>query len=90
MTREQVIAFLDMDEEFQCDVRFTSFSLAPVRKIFISNPDASTLYPRDESGAIARRLRIEHLTQPLFGMPQQPAGTPTIAGQPYPTTPATQ
>ena len=90
MTREQVIAFLDMDEEFQCDVRFTSFSLAPVRKIFISNPDASTLYPRDESGAIARRIRIVHITEPLFGRPQQPAVSPTIEAQPYPTTPTTQ
>lgn len=58
MTREQVIAFLDTDEEVVIDVRFKSFRLPEgVKKILVSNPEPKRLYPTDnEFGAIARRI----------------------------------
>ena len=58
MKREQAIAFLDADEPATLDVRFSSFTLLPVKKIFISNFDPAGLLPIDTSGAIARRIDI--------------------------------
>ena len=62
----QVIAFFDMDEDCSLAVRFVSFELPPVRKIIISNGHPEDLYPKDEPGAIARRFKIVHITEPTW------------------------
>ena len=94
LTREQVIAILDFDEECQLDVRFKSFTLpAGLPKIIISNPPPGTLYPKDDSGAIWRRLDIIHVTAPTYKT--RPAPVPvglmaTAALTPGMATPPTQ
>ena len=67
MTRQQVIAFFDQDEACTLDVRYKSFSLpAGLKKIIISNPPPQDLYPADPHGAIARRVKYLHVTQPTW------------------------
>jgi hypothetical protein len=62
MSRQQAIAFLDMDEPCTLDVRYKSFTLpAGVKKILISNPHPKGLYPPDPHGAIARRFTTLHI-----------------------------
>lgn len=69
MTRQQVIAFIDPDEDCTLDVRFKSFSLpANLKKIIISNESPGVLYPPDPPGAIARRLKIVHVTAPTYAV----------------------
>ena len=65
LSREQAIALCDFNDECSFDVRFKSFELpAGIKKIFLSNPnpgpDLSALWPKDLSGAIARRLLVWH------------------------------
>jgi hypothetical protein len=80
LTREQVIAFLDFDEDCELDVRFKSFTLpAGTKKILISNPLPSQLYPAPGypgDPAIARRLSVIHITEPTW------IGAPTASPQP--------
>jgi hypothetical protein len=67
MTREQVIAFLDVDEPCDLGVRYKTVSLpAGVKKIFVSNPAPRGLYPSDPFGAIERRLDVLHITSRTF------------------------
>ena len=70
MSRENCIAFLDEDDPFSCMVRYTEFELPPIRKIIISNPEPTNLYPSDEAGAIARRVQVLQITQKTYKDPQ--------------------
>ena len=75
LTRQQVIALFDPDEDCTLDVRFKSFTLpAGVKKIIVSNEAPHKLYPPDPHGAIARRFMHMHITQSTYGGP-----TPTPA-----------
>lgn len=65
MKREEVICFLDMDEPAVFNVRFTTLSLPPVRKILLSNLHPSSLYQAADP-AIARRIEIIFREQPLY------------------------
>lgn len=70
MTRTQVIAFFDQDEECTLDVRYKSFTLpAGLRKIVVSNPSPESLYPADPYGAIARRREVVHVTVKTWKQP---------------------
>lgn len=74
LTREQVITFLDVDEECVLDVRYKSFFLpAGVKKILISNPSPLGLYPavvnNEMDPAISRRLKCMQVTRPTFRAP---------------------
>jgi len=70
MSRQQVIALLDLDEPATLDVRYKSFSLpAGVRKILISNPPPAGLLPADPHGAVARRYTALHITEPTWHQP---------------------
>lgn len=93
MTRQQVIALFDPDEDCTIDVRFKSFVLpSKVKKILCSNPSPSELYPDDKYGAIARRSMSIHVTHPLWlSLPARPAlsPSPTLA-TPINMTPHTQ
>lgn len=90
MTRQQVIALLDMDEPATLDVRYKSFSLpAGVRKILISNaPPGEGLLPADPHGAIARRYTPLHITEPTWHRAAQHAAN-TIHLVVMPPTPPT-
>lgn len=73
MKRAQVIALFDVDEPCTLDVRYKSFTLpAGLKKILISNPSPADLYPEDPYGAITRRVKIVHLTQPTYHVRAQP------------------
>ena len=90
MDREQVIAFFYADEDFCIDVRFASFTMAPCKKIIISNPPPASLLPEDTSGAIRRRFVDFQITEPTW---LAPAGLPTpyshaAHATPHPTTPS--
>ena len=79
------IAICEFEDECTFDIRYRSFELpAGIKKIFISNEDPgadlSNLYPKDESGAILRRLSIINITTPTWKPVQQAV----------PATPATQ
>ena len=79
LTRQQVIALFDPDEDATFDVRFKSFSLtAKVKKILISNEPPSELYPPDPYGAISRRFLQYHVTVPTFA-PLMPTPAPARA-----------
>ena len=83
MTRQQVIALFDPDEDCTLDVRFKSFTLpAGIKKILISNEHPDKLYPPDPHGAIARRVTRVHVTQPTYytaaPTPSPPPATPVI------------
>ena len=83
MSREQVIAFVDTDEDCELDVRFKSFTVpAGVRKIFVSNPPPQNLYPVDNAGAIARRMTYMYIGWPTWQ--QQPPRAPAPQPQPQP------
>lgn len=78
LSRQQVIALFDPDEDCTLDVRFKSFTLpAGIKKIIISNEAPSSLYPLDPHGAIARRVKTLHITAPTYGGP-----TPALARPP--------
>ena len=67
LSRQQVIALIDPDEDCTLDVRFKSFVLpAGIKKIFVSNECPQDLYPKDPHGAIHRRLKTLHITQPTY------------------------
>ena len=75
LSRQQVIALFDPDEDCTLDVRFKSFTLpAGVKKIIVSNEAPGKLYPPDPHGAIARRFVSLKITQSTYGGP-----TPTPA-----------
>ena len=59
-------AFTDPDEECTLNVRFKACELPPVRKIAVSNPQPTELYPPDTSGAIARRVMVYHITEKTY------------------------
>lgn len=88
LSRQQVIALLDPDEDCTLDVRFKSFTLpASLKKIIVSNEAPGELYPFDPHGAISRRLKTLHVTEPTFrtapvtpAMQQLPAGSPATGG----------
>ena len=88
MTREQVIAFVDCDEDCELDVRFKSFTVpAGVRKIFISNPPPQNLYPADSAGAIARRMMYMYIGWPTWQLQPPRAPAPQPQPQPVPGQP---
>lgn len=87
LTRQQVIAFYDEDDDCTLDVRFKSFTLPPCKKIIVSNEAPDTLYPPDPAGAIARRFKKLHITRPTYMPNFNAAATP--ATQPLMATPAT-
>ena len=91
MSRQQVIAFLDIDESCDMDVRYKSISLpAGLKKILISNPSPEALYPSDPHGAIARRLHTLHITSPTYHF-HRPAPWPAMTNSGGPVgTPPTQ
>ena len=66
LTTPQAIALLDFHDPCTLSVRFKSITIpSGVKKIFISNPPPSELYPCDPHGAIARRrqeLLVMHPT----------------------------
>jgi len=67
MSRTQVIAFFDQDEDASLDVRYKSFTLpAGLRKIVVSNPSPHGLYPADPFGAIARRFQSFEIVAPTW------------------------
>lgn len=74
MSRQQVIAFLDMDEPCTLNVRYKAFTLpAGVRKLIISNPSPEKLYPADPHGAIARRFKTLKINEQTWqGTPLSP------------------
>ena len=70
LSRQQVIALFDPDEDCTLDVRFKSFTLpAGIKKIIVSNEAPNELYPPDPHGAIARRFVVLHITAPTYGAP---------------------
>jgi hypothetical protein len=86
MTREQVIAFADQDEECTLDVRYKSIALpAGLKKILVSNPAPATLYPPDPHGAIARRVQLLHITAQTWRSAPQ-ASPPPLTQLPVPVT----
>ena len=89
LSRQQVIALFDPDEDCTLDVRFKSFTLpAGVKKILVSNEAPAQLYPPDPHGAIARRFIALPITAPTYGgtpAPLRPAPLAQIQ-----LTPATQ
>jgi len=95
LTREQIIALMDADDECTLDVRFKSFTLPPVQKIFISNPPPEALYPvvfgTESAHAIERRMHFYHLTAPAWRAvaprPQFAVTSPPVAGTPMGTPP---
>ena len=85
LSRQQVIALFDPDEDCTLDVRFKSFTLpAGVKKIVVSNEPPAQLYPPDPHGAIARRFMQCHVTVPTYGVP-----VPTPAPARAPLAPIT-
>lgn len=94
LSRQQVIALFDPDEDCTLDVRFKSFTLpAGVKKILVSNEAPAQLYPLDPHGAIARRFIVLHITAPTYGgtpAPVLPPPTPLQPLQPNQLTPPTQ
>lgn len=72
LQRPNIIAFLDIEDEFQCTVRYGQFELpAGVKKIFLSNPDpvSKNLLPHfsdPNDGAIRRRCVVRNVTEPLY------------------------
>ena len=76
-SREQAIAFLDEDDPFSCTIRYTEFELVPVKKILISNSHPIELYPKDESGAIFRRLKSLHINGKTWKQPEVTAAERT-------------
>ena len=77
MSRQQVIAFIDPDEDCTLDVRFKSFTLpSNLKKIIISNEHPAKLYPPDPFGAIARRMKVLHVTSHTYRGAPQPAWIP--------------
>ena len=94
MKREDVIALFDHDEESDLDVRFKSFTLpAGIRKIAVSNASPAGLYPLDEPGAISRRVKLVHITEPTWmGSPRVATTTtlkpPLMDAAPTPATAA--
>ena len=69
MTREDVIALVDHDEECTLNVRFTAVTLPKgVKKIFCSNyAPHKKLLPADDFGAIDRRIvYLGPITEPTF------------------------
>ena len=77
--REEMIAFTDPDEECILHIRFGTANkpLPPCRKIFISNHapqllsncDRAKLYPFDDTGAMARRVTVFHITEQTYHLP---------------------
>lgn len=90
LTRQQVIALFDPDEDCTLDVRFKSFTLpASIRKIIVSNEAPDKLYPEDQFGAIARRYQRMHVTQPTYRV-ELPTPQPRTPVAPLVLSPATQ
>ena len=77
MSREMAIAFLDADDPFSCNIRYGEFELEPVKKILISNSHPIELYPKDESGAIFRRLKSLHINGKTWKQPEVTAAERT-------------
>ena len=62
---------------FSCTIRYTEFELVPVKKILISNSHPIELYPKDESGAIFRRLKSLHINGKTWKQPEVTAAERT-------------
>ena len=96
LTRQQVIALLDSDEDCEMDVRFKSFTIpAGVKKILISNPSPNGLIPTDPAGAVNRRMTTLHVTSPTWLPPPPPPQMVHASPGPMPVaalvfTPVTQ
>ena len=73
MSRQQVIAFIDPDEDCTLDVRFKSFTLpANLKKIIVSNEHPTKCYPPDPFGAIARRIKVLPVIAKTYHEPTAP------------------
>lgn len=88
MSRQQVIAFVDPDEDCTLDVRFKSFTLpATLKKIIVSNDHPTKCYPPDPFGAIARRIQVLPVTAKTYRGPTAPLPPPPLLQPPRPPPP---
>ena len=84
LSREQVIALVDFDEECVLDVRYGKLEMpANVKKIFVANFPPKDILPPDTTGAINRRIQPLHINgityntpPPLLTPATQPGATP--------------
>ena len=103
LSREECIALVDFDEEATFQVRFTSITIpASVKMIIVSNPHPDLLYPKDDFGAIRRRIvTLGPIKTPTYksalqvdpataaALPPLPPVWPAPAATPHHTTPDT-
>jgi hypothetical protein len=93
LSRSQAIALCDHDEDCVMSVRFTHFELpCTVPRVFVSNPAPDKVLPKDEFGAILRRIHVLHVTEPTFfgASPAHPVlPVPNMAPRPAPAGPVT-
>lgn len=87
MSVDTLKGFTDPDEDCTLTVRFKAEELPPIRKIAVSNPSPQDLYPKDPSGAIARRVTTFQITARTYNPPLQPPAPPPL---PQPVAPAAQ
>lgn len=69
MSVDTLKGFTDPDEDCTLTVRFKAAEIPPIPKIAVSNPEPVALYPKDNSGAIARRVTTFHVTEKTYTPP---------------------